>query len=57
MAPETLADLPYAAALSPHPGPLSADTRPTTGVHFDGLALHDRAGARPAGSWNARSPR
>ena len=46
MAPETLADLPYAASLSPHRGPLAADTD-YDGVHFDGL---DLAAPRGAGS-------
>ena len=46
MAPETLADLPYAATLSPHEGPLAADTD-YDGAHFDGL---DLAAPRGAGS-------
>ncbi len=46
MAPETLADLPYAATLSPHEGPLAADTD-YDGAHFDGL---DLAGPRGANS-------
>jgi uncharacterized protein YjbI with pentapeptide repeats len=46
MAPESLADLPYAATLSPHPGPLAADTD-YDGAHFDGL---DLAGPRGASS-------
>ena len=46
MAPETLADLPYAATLSPHQGPLAADTD-YDGLHFDGL---DLAAPRGAGS-------
>ncbi len=54
MAPQTLADLPYAATLSPHPGPLAADTD-YDGAHFDGLDLAaPRGGA--AGSWSAPSP-
>ena len=44
MAPETLADLPYAASLSPHQGPLAADTD-YDGVHFDGLDLAAPRGA------------
>jgi uncharacterized protein YjbI with pentapeptide repeats len=35
---DTLADLPYAAALSRHPGPLAADGD-YEGAHFDGLDL------------------
>ena len=46
MAPETLAELPYAATLSPHAGPLAADTD-YDGAHFDGL---DLAGPRGASS-------
>ena len=46
MAPQTLADLPYAATLSPHPGPLAADTD-YDGAHFDGL---DLAAPRGGGS-------
>jgi uncharacterized protein YjbI with pentapeptide repeats len=46
MAPETLADLPYAATLSPHDGPLAPDTD-YDGAHFDGL---DLAAPRGAGS-------
>lgn len=46
MAPEKLADLPYAATLSPHRGPLAADTD-YDGAHFDGL---DLAGPRGANS-------
>jgi uncharacterized protein YjbI with pentapeptide repeats len=38
MAPETLADLPYAATLSPHRGPLAAGTD-YDGAHFDRLDL------------------
>jgi len=44
MAPETLADLPYAASLSPHQGPLAAGTD-YDGVHFDGLDLAAPRGA------------
>ena len=40
MPPENLEDLPYAAMLSPHPGPLSAGESYEC-AHFDGLALDD----------------
>jgi uncharacterized protein YjbI with pentapeptide repeats len=38
MPPETLADLPYAATLTRHPGPLAA-SGDYEGAHFDGLDL------------------
>jgi uncharacterized protein YjbI with pentapeptide repeats len=44
MPTETLADLPWAATLSPHPGPLAADMD-YDGAHFDGLDLAAPRGA------------
>ncbi len=44
MPTETLADLPWAATLSPHPGPLAADMD-YDGAHFDGLDLDGPRGA------------